>query len=84
MPRVICELENASELINNIRFTADRGQMVSDEVDEATAAAFCSIPGYRLLEIAPPPPPPPETPEQTARGGKKAQDKQATSEAPAS
>lgn len=55
MPRVICTLPNASETINGVAFTLDRGQMVSEEVDEATAANFAAIPGYQL--VAPPPPP---------------------------
>lgn len=53
MPRVICTLPNASASINGIAFTLDRGQMVSEEVDEATAARFASIPGYQM--VAPPP-----------------------------
>lgn len=55
MPRLICTLENASEVINGIRFAADRGQMVSDEVPDDVAEAMATIPGYTILR--PPAPP---------------------------
>lgn len=49
MPRIICDLPNASEEINGVRFAPDGpgGAMRSAVVDEATAAAFLAIPGYR-------------------------------------
>lgn len=66
MPRVICTLENASEEISGWRFTADRGQMVSEDLPDDVAARFASIPGYRLVAPPPPadtaPPPTPPTP----------------------
>lgn len=57
MARVICTLPNASDCINGVRFTLDRGQMVSEEVDEDTAAIFGSIRGYSVVSAEPPPPP---------------------------
>lgn len=51
MARIICSLPNASDIINGVRFTADRGQMVSDEISDAQAEAFAAIPGYQLVSI---------------------------------
>lgn len=49
MPKVICELPNASHEINGIAFTElDDGRMISAEIDDETAAYFTSIPGYVL------------------------------------
>lgn len=52
MARVICTLENASELISGVKFTADRGQMISEEITDEVAAHFASIPGYSLVAPA--------------------------------
>lgn len=62
MARVLCTLPNASDTINGVRFTADRGQMVSDEISDAQAAAFTAIPGYQLVPAKAPPAPPPPSP----------------------
>ena len=72
MARVVCSLPNAAPLINGVKFTPDRGQMISDEVSDEVAAAFAAIPGYDLAgakkpagakggkpDDTPPPPPPP-------------------------
>lgn len=49
MPRVICDLPNASDEINGIKFhPLDDGGRISDEIDAETAALFASIPGYVL------------------------------------
>lgn len=51
MPRVICELPNASDEINGIRFhLLDDGRRISDELDDDQARRFASIPGYSLDE----------------------------------
>ncbi len=49
MARVICTLEYASASINGVRFSLDKGQMLSDEVSDEVAANFASIPGYKVL-----------------------------------
>lgn len=50
MPRVICKLHNASELINGVVFEPHPdGGMISEEIDEATAKHFVSISGYELV-----------------------------------
>lgn len=50
MPRVICTLPNASTNISGVEFSALDlvGGMISEEIDEAVAARFASINGYRL------------------------------------
>lgn len=50
MSKIICLLENASNLINGIKFTPAEGVegLVSEEVSESVAALFLSIPGYVL------------------------------------
>lgn len=75
MPKVICELENASGLINGIEFVPHEDGMRSiskDEVGEPHLSIFLSIPGYcveggeggqKALE----PPKEPEQPKETAK-----------------
>lgn len=55
MAKVICEAPNASALINGVTFSPfAEGGMLSEDVDDDTAEAFCAIPGYRLaLDAAP-------------------------------
>lgn len=50
MSKIICVLENASDLINGIKFGPEEGVegLVSEEVSESVAALFLSIPGYVL------------------------------------
>jgi hypothetical protein len=71
VPKVICDLENASNLINGVKFSEFDGVgLISDEISEEQAAHFCGIPGYLLYEEAPqkpsklpkPPKPEPSTP----------------------
>ena len=50
MARVISTLPNHSTLVNGVSFKEDRGQMISEEVSDAVAANFASIPGYTLVE----------------------------------
>jgi hypothetical protein len=46
--KVICTRPNASTLISGVRFEAcPSGGMISEEIDEETAAHFLSISGYR-------------------------------------
>lgn len=59
MPRVICELENASDLINGIPFTGEPGQKISDELPDDIASTLATIPGFRIAE---PPSNKPSTP----------------------
>lgn len=49
MARVICGLPNASDLISGVKFSKlDDGRKISEEIDDATATRFASIPGYEL------------------------------------
>lgn len=50
MSKIICVLENASDLINGIKFGPVEGVegLVSEDVSESVAALFLSIPGYVL------------------------------------
>lgn len=51
MAKVICTLPNVSAKINGVRFTADRGEYISDEISDEAALNFASIPGYRIAEV---------------------------------
>ena len=53
MKRVICDLPNASDCINGVKFTEDRGQMISEELSDEVAEGFAKIPGYKVHEIKP-------------------------------
>lgn len=47
MPRVICELPNASLEISGVRFQKlEDGRFISDEIGDEATAMFLSIPGY--------------------------------------
>jgi hypothetical protein len=46
MPKIKCTLPNASDLISGVKFTNG----VSDDISEAEAARFLSIPGYSVVE----------------------------------
>lgn len=50
MSKIICTLENASNLINGIKFQPAEGVegLLSEDVSESVAALFLSIPGYVL------------------------------------
>ena len=43
---VVCDLPNAGECINGVKFEKASGKAFSEPVDEATADRFASIPGY--------------------------------------
>jgi hypothetical protein len=49
MPRVLCELPNAADVISGVRFERGEHGKVSEDIDEQQAAAFCAIEGYTLL-----------------------------------
>ncbi|HEY0206516.1 MAG TPA: hypothetical protein VGC15_20480 [Acetobacteraceae bacterium] len=52
-----------------MKFTPDRGEMISDDVTEAQAATFAAIPGFRIVGTKKPPDTPPTpaaTPEPPA------------------
>ena len=51
MKRILCELPNASKEINGIKFSEDKGQMVSEEVKDEIADRFASIPGYKVVKV---------------------------------
>jgi hypothetical protein len=44
--RVLCTLPNCSDQINGHRFSPVPGGMVSDDLPDDEARAFCTIPGY--------------------------------------
>lgn len=56
--KVICKLENASSLINGVKFTPQESVngdettvvMVSEDVSEEVAKSFASINGYAILD----------------------------------
>lgn len=50
MPKVLCTLPNASELINGIAFEATDQGMLSVTIDDDTAAQFSGIAGYTLVD----------------------------------
>lgn len=64
MARVICRLPNASTEINGVRFTEDRGEMISDEITAELADAFASIPGFHKIDT---PAPEPQATAETGR-----------------
>ena len=49
MPKVLCTLPNASEEISGVKFVSHANGMLSEELDDAQAAAFAAIPGYELV-----------------------------------
>ena len=51
MPRVICDLPNASAEISGVNFhKLDDGGLISDEISQEQAELFASIPGYAIDE----------------------------------
>ena len=48
MAKVICTLENASELINGVKFVSHKLGMISEEIEDEVAQVFLSIKGYVL------------------------------------
>lgn len=55
MPKIICELENASTEISGIKFIADKdGRLISEtDVEEPHLSIFLSIPGYYADGVQP-------------------------------
>lgn len=91
MPRVICDLPNASDLINGVKFELlEDGRRISEEIDEDTAENFASIPGYAFADEEPEQPAPVVTEDAQAKteqprrsGGRRRQEKEPTAEADA-
>jgi hypothetical protein len=50
MPKLICTLPNASELISGIKFIEHELGRISEEVSEEVATLFSEIPGYELVK----------------------------------
>ena len=55
MKKIICDLPNASELINGIQFepTLDGAMMSVEAVSDEIAAQFKGIPGYHFAAAEP-------------------------------
>lgn len=75
MPRVLCDLENASHEISGVKFyPLEEGGLISDDLPQEKLEYFIGIPGYSVAEddqqpeVKPEPAPPP-----TKRPGKKAE-----------
>lgn len=80
MPRVICDLPNASAEISGVKFhPLEDGGLISDEISQEEAELFASIPGYAIDEDGAEPPKVEVKPAPTARkaSGKKAAEKPA-------
>lgn len=63
--KVICNLPNASGLISGVRFAQCEVGMISEEIDDETAAQFLQIPGYASAEPVKPPSQPQQPPAPT-------------------
>lgn len=50
MPKVICTRPNAAEIISGVNFTKHEDGMLSEEISDEQAAAFCEIPGYAVVD----------------------------------
>ncbi|WP_290874280.1 hypothetical protein, partial [Aquabacterium sp.] len=48
MPKLLCKLLNASELISGVKFVTHQDGMLSEEVSDEVAATFTEIPGYEI------------------------------------
>lgn len=49
MAQVLCTRENASTLINDVKFTQTDTGMLSEDISDEVAANFLEIPGYELV-----------------------------------
>lgn len=89
MPKVICTLPNASELISGVRFVSHKLGMISEEIEEDVAAAFTAIRGYVLADkkgqakTPPEPVTPPSTPAAVPDGADETNPDGATTNPPA-
>lgn len=52
MPKVLCTLPHASELINGVRFVSHALGMLSEEVAHDVADAFLEVPGFKAHAVA--------------------------------
>ena len=52
MARVICSLPHAAAIISGVKFVMDRGEAISEEIEDEVAAIFTRIPGFRPVEVA--------------------------------
>ncbi|MCE2580779.1 hypothetical protein LDL36_20470 [Komagataeibacter sp. FNDCR1] len=50
MPRIVSKIPHTSSEVNGVKFSPDKGQMVSEEVSDDVAAHFKGIKGYRVVE----------------------------------
>jgi hypothetical protein len=48
MAKVLCNLPNASELINGVKFITHKLGMISEEIEDDVAAEFSKITGYQI------------------------------------
>lgn len=48
MAIIICTLPHASTSINGVKFSSDRGQMISEDVSDDVAAHFARIRGFKI------------------------------------
>lgn len=53
MAKVICTIENASELISDVRFVKHKDGMISEEIDDEKAKFFLSCTGFYAAGAAP-------------------------------
>lgn len=49
MAQVLCTRENASTLINDVKFTQTDTGMLSEDISDEVAANFLEVPGYELV-----------------------------------
>lgn len=61
MPRVIYSAPHLDPEMDGLKWTEDRGELISPELSEETAARYLTIPGFRSAE--PPAAPGPVNPE---------------------
>lgn len=52
MAKVLCKLPNASTNISGIRFVTHRDGMISEEIDDAIAKKWATVPGYEIYDPA--------------------------------
>jgi hypothetical protein len=49
MPKVLCTLPNASDLISGVKFVTHAAGMLSEEISDEVADGFIAVPGYELV-----------------------------------
>jgi len=50
MAKVLCTIENASELISDVRFVKHKDGMISEEISDEQSAFFLSVTGFHPVE----------------------------------